>query len=182
MDQASIETLHEGRFLRLLKDGRWEYVSRVRGIGGAAIVAVTPAREIVLVEQYRHPVQARTIELPAGIVGDESDGESPELAAERELEEETGFRPAQVERLMQGPSAPGLTSESTYLVLATGLTRIHAGGGVAGEDIVPHVVPLDEAQDWLAGQMRAGLLIEPKVYAGLFFAARVAADALVPPR
>lgn len=181
MDQASIETLYEGRFLRLLKDGRWEYVSRVRGIGGAAIVAVTPAREIVLVEQYRHPVQARTIELPAGIVGDDTAGESPEVAAGRELEEETGFRPARVERLMQGPSAPGLTSEATYMVLATGLTRIHAGGGVAGEDIVPHVVALDDAPRWLAERMAQGLLIEPKVYAGLFFAQRLEAEALASP-
>lgn len=181
MEPPTIETLYEGRFLRLVRDGRWEYVSRVRGTGGAAIVAVTPAREVVLVEQFRHPVQARTIELPAGIVGDDSNGETPELAAERELEEETGFRPARVERLMQGPSAPGLTSEATYMVLATGLSRIHAGGGVAGEDITPHVVPLNEAVQWLAARAAEGLLIEPKVYAGLFFAARVADGALREP-
>lgn len=175
----AIETLFAGKFLALKRDGRWEYAERVRGGGGAAIVALTPAREIVLVEQFRHPVAARTIELPAGIVGDDIAGEAPEATALRELEEETGFRAARAERLMSGPSAPGLTSEATYMVLALGLERVGPGGGVDGEDIVPHVVPLREAADWLAARAAEGLAVEPKVYAGLFFAGGVSDDALV---
>lgn len=172
-DHPAVERLCRGRFLELLRDGRWEYAARTRGSGGAAVVAVTPAREIVLAEQFRHPVGARTIELPAGIVGDDDHGEAPELAAARELEEETGFRAARIALLMSGPTAPGLTSERTHLVLATGLTRVGAGGGVAGEDIVTHVVPLDDAPAWLSDAAARGLAVEPKVYAGLFFAGRL---------
>ena len=172
-EKPAIESLGRGRFLELLRDGRWEYASRTVGNGGAAVVAVTPAREIVFVEQFRHPVGARAIELPAGIVADDGTGETPETAAARELEEETGFRAARIALLMSGPTAPGLTSERTHMVLATGLARVSAGGGVAGEDIVTHVVPLDDAFTWLSDAAARGLAVEPKVYAGLFFAGRL---------
>lgn len=168
-----IETLYQGKFLALQRDGRWEYAERVRGGGGAAIVALTPTGEIVLVEQFRHPVGARTIELPAGIVGDDVANEAPETTALRELEEETGFRAESAELLMSGPSAPGLTSEPTHMVLVRNLERVGPGGGVDGEDIVTHLVPLAEAPDWLAARAAEGLAVEPKVYAGLFFAGRV---------
>lgn len=177
---SAIYTLHTGKFLELQRDGRWEYVRRLNSNGGAAIVALTPAREIVLVEQYRIPVHARTIELPAGIVGDadaEAD-ELPEAAAARELEEETGFRAQHIRHLITGPTAPGLTSEPTHMVLATGLTRVHAGGGTDSEDITTHVVPLDEAPAWLAARAAEGFAVEPKVYAGLFFAGTVSSEAL----
>ena len=167
----------QGKFLALRRDGRWEYAERVRGGGGAAIVALTAAGEIVLVEQFRHPVGGRTIELPAGIVGDDVAGEAPETTALRELEEETGFRASSAELLMSGPTAPGLTSEPTHMVLALGLERVGPGGGVDGEDIATHVVPLAEAPDWLVARAADGLAVEPKVYAGLFFAGRVAAGA-----
>ena len=172
-----IETLYRGKFLALRRDGRWEYAERVRGVGGAAIVALTAAGEIVLVEQFRHPVGGRTIELPAGIVGDDVAGEAPETTALRELDEETGFRASSAELLMSGPTAPGLTSEPTHMVLALGLERIGPGGGVDGEDIVTHGVSRSEAPDWLAARAAEGRAVEPKVYAGLFFAGRVAAGA-----
>ena len=66
------EVLHEGDWLRLMRAGTWEYVQRVRARGAAFIVPLTPADELVLVEQFRVPLRARTIELPAGIVGDEA--------------------------------------------------------------------------------------------------------------
>jgi ADP-ribose pyrophosphatase len=175
-----IETLHQGRFLRLIRDGRWEYVQRVQARGGAAMVAVTPARELLLVEQYRVPMQGRTIELPAGIIGDDpaNRDEPAELAGLRELEEETGFHGTRARMLLRGPTAPGLTSELTHLVLVTGLRRVHQGGGVDGEDITPHVVPLDTAADWLNARIAEGLWVEPRVYAALYFAARVPEDEL----
>lgn len=176
------ETLFEGSWLRLQRVGRWEYAERVRGSGGAAIVAVTPEREMLFVEQYRIPVAARTIELPAGIVGDDdgADGESAEAAAMRELEEETGWRPSRVRMLMSGPTAPGMVSESTHLVLATGLVKTGSGGGVGAEDITTHAVPLRAAGDWLAECARRGLLVEPKLYGGLYFAQQVPDAELVP--
>ena len=169
------ETLCQGRFLSLLREGRWEYVSRINGARGAAfIVAVTPAQELVLVEQYRVPLRARSIELPAGIIGDEAGfaDEAIEAAALRELEEETGFRGSHAELLTSGPVGPGLTSEILYLVRAHGLERVHAGGGVEGEDITVHLVPLAEAAAWLRRQGSSGKWIEPRIYAGLWFATR----------
>ena len=179
----SIETLYEGRFLRLRRQGSWEYSQRVNARGGAALAAVTPAREVVLVEQYRVPMQGRTLELPAGLIGDEP-GRGDEAvfdAGRRELEEETGFRAARVELLLRGATAPGMSAELTYLLLMTGLTRVHAGGGVDGEDITVHVLPLTGAHDWLADRIAAALLVEPRVYTALYFAARVPPAALIAP-
>lgn len=167
-----IETLYEGKFLRLQRNGNWEYAERVNSIGAAFILAVTPAREIVLVEQYRVPLQTRTLELPAGIIGDgDHEGESVELSALRELEEETGYRGTRAEILMRGPVAAGLTSELLYLVRVHELSRVHAGGGVDDEDIRVHVVPLATVDAWLTQQTARGLMIEPRIYTGLYFAA-----------
>jgi len=175
MKPAPKITLHTGKFLTLIKEGPWEYVDRVNARGAAVIVAVTAERKLLLVEQYRIPVHCRTIELPAGIIGDKPAGsdESLELAARRELLEETGYAARRIKYLTVGPSSGGLTSELVTLVLASGLKRVHAGGGVAHESIRVHEVPLLKAPRWLAARARKGLLIEPKVYAGLYFLGRV---------
>jgi ADP-ribose pyrophosphatase len=169
------EILYRGRFLTLRRDGRWEFVERPHARGAAFIAAVTDARELVLVEQFRVPLQKRVIELPAGIIGDEAAfaDEAIEAAALRELEEETGFRGARIERLLSGPVACGMTSEILHLFRVDGLTRVHAGGGVDGEDIRVHVVPLAQTHQWLAQQSASGLLmIEPRIYVALWFLAR----------
>src|SRR6185437_3701262 len=70
MNQPKV-TLHKGKFFALVKEGHWEYVDRTNATGAAIIVAVTDEQKLLLVEQYRIPVHARTIELPAGIIGDE---------------------------------------------------------------------------------------------------------------
>jgi ADP-ribose pyrophosphatase len=164
-------TVYSGKFLELVKEGRWEYVNRVGTTGAVIIVAVTVEQKLLLVEQYRIPVHARTIELPAGIVGDESGGSDESLAdaAKRELLEETGYAAERIEALTMGPSSSGLTSEVVTLLLASGLKRVHAGGGVAHENITVHEMPLAEVHDWLAAKAAEGLLVEPKVYAGLYF-------------
>ena len=167
----TIETLYRGRFVELMKDGRWEYVQRVKARGAVFVLAVTEGGELVMVEQYRVPVHARTIELPAGIYGDEEseEHETPEQCALRELEEEAGFRGARAQLLLSGPVAPGLTTEILFMVRIEGLTRVHAGGGVGGEDITVHTVPLAQVPAWLEERRAAGLLIEPRIYAGLYF-------------
>lgn len=169
-----IEELHTGKFLRLVRDGRWEYVSRTNSVGAVFVLAVTDADEIVLVEQYRVPLRAHCIELPAGMIGDEHDFRSETVfeSALRELEEETGFRGREVDPLLSGPVAAGLTSEMLHLVRVRGLQRVHAGGGVDGEDIRVHLVPLREVHAWLQKQQADGRLIEPRIYAALYFAGR----------
>ncbi len=171
---SKIELLYEGQHLRLLKDGRWEYAQRLSNRGAVFVLAVTEARELILVEQYRVPLHARTLELPAGILGDADSGpdETPESCALRELEEEAGFAGRQARVLTTGPVAPGLTSEILYLVQVDGLQKTGAGGGVGGEDITVHLAPLDRIDHWLADRRRAGLWIEPRIYTGLYFLSR----------
>jgi ADP-ribose pyrophosphatase len=171
MTSGKIETLHRGRHLILLREGRWEYVQRVSNRGAVFIVAVTPDDELVLVEQARVPLHARCIELPAGILGDEAAhrDESPEACALRELLEESGWRGSGADVLISGPVAAGMTCERLYLVRVTGLTREHAGGGVDGEDITVHAVPLAGVHDWLEQRRANGLEIEPRIYVALYF-------------
>ncbi len=166
-----VEILAEGRFLRLSRRGRWEYVSRVNAAGAVHILAVTPDDELLMVDQYRVPMDGRVLELPAGIVGDADGGadDTPETAAVRELIEETGYRPGRVERLYQGPSSPGMASEVVTVVRAFDLERVGDGGGLDDEDIRVLRVPLCGVRDWLAEQVAAGRTVDHKVYAALFF-------------
>ena len=163
------ECLHEGRFLRLVRRAEWEYVERVNVTGVAVLVPVTSQGEIVLVEQYRIPVRARMVELPAGLVGDEEGfrGEDILAAANRELDEETGYRAHRLQVLAISPSSGGMTSELVTFVLASDLSKVGKGGGVEGEDIVVHVVPLRDLSEWLPRKEAQGCLIDPKIYAGL---------------
>jgi ADP-ribose pyrophosphatase len=164
-------TLHSSQFLALIREGHWEYVNRVNATGAAIIVAVTPEAKILLVEQYRIPVHARTIELPAGIIGDEpgAQNESQAEAARRELLEETGYSAGRIEPMTTGPACSGITSERVTLFRASDLHRAGQGGGVAHEDITVHEVPLAEIAAWLEAKAKTGVLIDPKVYTGLFF-------------
>jgi len=167
------ETLFTGRFLALLREGRWEYAHRVNATGAAIVLAVTDDQKLLLVEQYRIPCHARTIELPAGIIGDEpgSGNESYADAARRELLEETGYLAAHIEPLTTGPASSGLTSEVVTLFRASGLRKTGRGGGVAHEEITVHDVPLSEVHEWLAAKAASGVLVDPKIYAGLYFLA-----------
>ena len=164
-------TLSTGRFLAHIREGHWEYAERVNATGAAIIVAVTAEEKLLLVEQYRIPCHARTIELPAGIIGDEpgAGNEAHADAARRELLEETGYWADAIEPLVTGPASSGLASELVTLFRATGLRRSGTGGGIGHEDIVVHEVPLGEVERWLDEKARSGILVDPKVFAGLFF-------------
>jgi ADP-ribose pyrophosphatase len=165
------EILYEGRFIRLVRSGTWEFIERVGATGIVGMVPVTDSGEIVLVEQYRVPCAAAVIELPAGLVGDLGGRheESFESAALRELEEETGFRAARLEFLMEGPNSAGSSSAKMALYKASGLTKVGPGGGDADENITVHVVPIQGAWDWLKAQQKKGRLLDPKIFAGLWF-------------
>ncbi|MGQ0501535.1 MAG: NUDIX hydrolase [Panacagrimonas sp.] len=170
----SIRTLHDGEFLKLLRDGHWEYVRRQRSTGAGFIIAVTPQDELVLVEQFRIPLQRRVIELPAGIIADSeaTADESVETSALRELEEETGFLGSHARILCSGPVAAGMTNEIGYFTEVTALTRTGPGGGVDGEDISVHVVPLTGIHDWLTQQAARDVMIDPRIFIALHFVER----------
>ena len=87
---------------------------------------------VLLVEQYRVPLGSACLELPAGLVGDDVEGEEAEIAAIRELEEETGYRARRMVDLGRYFASPGMSSEGFVLLRAEGLTRTGEGGGVEG--------------------------------------------------
>lgn len=165
-------TLCEGKYLRLIKLGHWEYVERTRASGVAIIVAITPENKIVLVEQFRVPVGKRVIELPAGLAGDTPGAENEALAtaARRELLEETGYEAKEMVFLTAGPPSAGLASETVTFFRAKGLRRLSNGGGDEGEDIQVHEIELSKVDDWLGEKSRQGWMIDPKVFTGLYFA------------
>ncbi|MHC1479965.1 NUDIX hydrolase [Frateuria aurantia] len=166
-----VETLYSGQWLSLRRRGRWEYVQRVNAGGAVIILAVTPEDKIVFVEQYRVAIGQFTIEMPAGLVGDLAghQQEGPELAAIRELEEETGYRAGRVEFVHAGPSSSGMSNEIIAFVRAWDLQRVAAGGGDDTENIVVHEISRQEAPRWLMERAAAGYSIDPKLFAGLWF-------------
>ena len=166
------ETLFQTRWLGLHRIGHWDFVERPNADACVAILPITPAAEVVLIDQHRIPVQRRVIEIPAGLVGDDDahPGESLADTAARELLEETGFRAGRVELLLESPTSAGMTSEMTFLFLATDLVRAHAGGGTGREDIRVHLVPRAELRTWLAARHREGFAVDFKIHAALWAA------------
>ncbi|KKW92444.1 NUDIX hydrolase [Sphingobium chungbukense] len=166
-DMASPEEIMwEGRFITAKRRGKWEYVGRARGIKAAVILAVEEAadgRHVLLVDQYRVPLGRRCIELPAGLVGDHDEGEEAMLAATRELEEETGYRPGRMEVLGEFFSSPGMVSESFTLFRAHDLVKTGEGGGVDGEDIRVHRVALAGIAEQIAAWRAEGFAIDVKL-------------------
>jgi len=161
----------QGTHLQVAVCGRYECVER-RGISGiVGIIAVTGEGKLILVEQYRPPVQARVIELPAGLAGDTAGAqdETLESAARRELMEETGYQARNVVRVAQGAVSAGLSDEIITLMLATGLIRVGYGGGDEHEDIIVHEAPLRNLMEWLRERQAKGVVIDLKVYSALAF-------------
>ncbi|RMD78753.1 MAG: NUDIX hydrolase [Lentisphaerae bacterium] len=166
-----ITVLHEGKYLRTVCRGTWEFVERRNISGIVLILAVTPAEEAVLVEQYRPPMGNNVIELCAGLAGDVQGAEDESLlaAAQRELEEECGYRASCWEHVMTGPPAQGLCDEVLTFYLAWDLTRVGPGGGDETEELIVHHVPLAELDDWLKEQAQRGKFVDPKIYTALYF-------------
>ncbi len=163
--------LYRGKFLSLTQVGHWEYCTRSNASGVVIIVALNKAGQVVLTEQFRPPVGGTVIEFPAGLVGDEAKfaEESLEDAASRELLEETGYAAPDLKPLMAGPTSAGMTDEVAHFFLAKDAQRIAAGGGTGEENIQVHEVALDQCAQWLQKRQAEGVLVDPKVYACLYF-------------
>ena len=155
----------QGKFLTTKTCGTWEYVSRARGIRAAVIVPIDDENHIILVEQHRVPLGRACIELPAGLIGDEDGGEGEDAltAAARELEEETGYHADHMEVLGEFYSSPGMVTESFTLLRAHGLRQIGPGGGVEGENITVHRVPLAGLPAFIAARRALGDAIDVKL-------------------
>ncbi len=159
----------EGKFITAKTRGRWEYVGRARGIRAAAILAIDTdpdgTRNVLLVEQYRVPLGKISLEIPAGLIGDHEgdEDEADEIAAARELEEETGYRAKRMENLGQFFSSPGMVSESFTLMRAHGLTKVSEGGGTPGENITVHRVALKDLPQFVADWREAGHAVDVRM-------------------
>jgi ADP-ribose pyrophosphatase len=160
-----------GRYLDVVWDERGEYTHNRRARGVVLVIPVTAAGEIVFIEQYRIALKAPVIEYPAGLVGDEQDADERfETAARRELLEESGYEADRLELLLRGPSSPGSSTEVVNFYLARDARKVHDGGGVAHERIHVHCIKLEEATAWLDAKSREGVLVDPRVYLGVFLA------------
>lgn len=161
-------TVFEGKHVLVLERDGWEYVERLKATEAVAVIAVTKDDEVILTEQQRKPVNARVIDWPAGLVGDDGEND-PAATAKKELEEETGFRCQRVELLARGPSSPGITSEIVSLYRAHGSSRVGKGGGVGDEKITVHLVPRAGLERWLRERESEGVLVDLKLWSGLHF-------------
>ena len=161
-DDAPLQTMWEGKYIRAMKRGRWEYVSRTNSVGAAVILAEHEGK-VILVEQYRVPVGARCLELPAGLVGDEEAHATVESTAIKELEEETGFTCDRVERLGDFHSSPGMVAESFSLVRAHGVRKVGDGGGTEHEEIEVHLIAREDIPAFVAERRVAGVAIDVKL-------------------
>lgn len=162
-------TVWEGEFLRSFKvtyrdrngsERQWEAVERVGCEGVIAIVPVTDEGEVILIRQFRPPVDNYVIELPAGLI---DTGESPEKAARRELMEETGYEPREMIFLARGPLSSGTSKEILTVFLAKGLRFRGIGKRDETEDIEVMKVPLDDMYEKLSRLSEEGDLVDLKI-------------------
>ena len=153
----------EGKYLRIVRDGTWEYVQRCGGVHAVVIIAEHDGK-VLLVEQVRVPLGNRKcIELPAGLVGDEDPNATVVDTAIKELEEETGFTAERIEIVGEFFSSPGMVSEGYTLVRAHGLRKIGDGGGNEHEEIEVHLVPRAEIPAFVERKRAEGAAIDTKM-------------------
>ena len=179
--------LHKGKFLTFRVD-TIERADGTRGTreiaghpGAVAIVALDAEGRVPLVRQWRLPADRALLEIPAGGL-DVLDGvtEDPDLAARRELEEETGLRAGSWRRLGTFYSAPGFTDELMHLYLATELTPASADGRLGPDEdevLILEWLPWEQA----VAAAEDGTIADAKSIVGLFWLGRLEARGEIRP-
>lgn len=145
------ERIFEGRVISLrvddvvLPNGRESKRELVEHPGGVSVLAVTEEGKIVLVEQYRKPMELTTLEIPAG---KREKGEEPIVTAMRELEEETDYTCERLEFIHQFYTSPGFADELLYVYEAIGLKKNDKEVSLDEDEFVEIMeVTLEEALD-----------------------------------
>ena len=165
------EIKYDGQYLQIAKIDNWEYVTR-KNANGAVIIIPVDGQELVMIKEFRVPLQCRVLGFPAGLVGDKASNEDVFAAARREMVEEVGLLPNSLKLLIENsPSSSGLTDETFSMLLAQDLVEVGKGGGDETEDIEVVRVPLSKINLFLK-ELDKSILISPKVYIGLFFLQR----------
>lgn len=164
------EEIYRGRVVNLtvldvqLPDGKQGKRELVRHPGAVAVVALDADRHVLLVRQYRIAAERIMLEIPAGTL---KPGEQPELCADRELQEETGWRAGKLEKIGGIYVAPGYTTEFIHLYLATDLRESRLAMD-DDEFIEVEHVPLEHALRLI----EQGEIIDGKTISGLLLVAR----------
>ena len=162
-------TVYEGKFLRFValtyndSSGtvrEWEAFERRNCKGIVAIVPVTDNQEVLLIRQFRPPVNSYVIEFPAGL---NDKGDTLEEAARRELLEETGYAADNFIFLAEGPLSSGASGEILTVYLATGLTFRGIGERDETEDIEVLKVPIGSISQKLSMLESQGNYIDLKI-------------------
>ncbi|AZO95626.1 NUDIX hydrolase [Halocella sp. SP3-1] len=156
-ERLDSEDIYQGKIVNLridqvkLPNGRVSTREVVEHSGGVSILALTEKKEILLVEQYRTPVEETLLELPAGKL---EPGENPLNCARRELIEETGFKAARIKHLYSFYTTPGFSDELLYLYLASELEEV--GTDFDEDEIIKnHLISPGEIMDSiLSGQIK----------------------------
>ena len=161
-DLPPVEVMWEGKFVRALRRGHWEYASRARDIRAVVILAEYDGK-VILVDQPRVAPDCRCIEIPAGLVGDHDPTATVESTAIKELEEETGFTAERVERLGEFYSSPGMLAEGFTLVRAHGVRKVGEGGGDENEDINVHLVSRADIPNFIEQKRAEGFGVDAKL-------------------
>ncbi|MCK5475060.1 MAG: NUDIX hydrolase [Candidatus Pacebacteria bacterium] len=147
---------------------KWEAVKRMTtGTGIVSVMAITDESEIIFVSQYRPPVGGEVIEFPAGLC--DQKGEALEETALRELQEETGYRAKKIEKLFAGPVSAGLSFEFLTVFWATDLEFVGKKDGREERGITVYKIPFKEADEWLRGMEKKGMLVDVKLWARISY-------------
>jgi len=172
--------VHRGRYLEF----RVDTMERADGSGGTrdvvghpgaiAVLALDGDRRLLLVRQWRIPAAQAMLEIPAGTL-DLHDGvtEDPDLAARRELEEETGHRAATWRKLSEFWTAPGFATELMHLYLATGLAGADGDDRLSPDEDERLELRRVSIPDALA-MVDAGEIIDAKTILGVLWLDRLA--------
>jgi len=133
--------------------------------GAAAIVPIIQDRDVVLVRQYRYAVATDLLEVPAGTM---EQGETPEECAGRELEEETGYRCKEIEKILEFFPVPGYSTEKIHVYIAKGLSQSKMNTE-DDEQISVEILPMENALE----KVRSGEIHDAKSICALFRAAEL---------
>jgi ADP-ribose pyrophosphatase len=167
----SSEPIYDGRIVHLyvdtvqLPNGQIARREVVRHGGAVAIVPIDPEGNVILVRQYRHAAGRILLEIPAGTLNKDED---PDLCADRELREETGYRPGKLQKIGGMFAAPGYTTEFIHLYLATDLAESRLK---MDEDEFIEVLhlPMQEVMK----RIRAGEIIDGKTLSAVLLAKEI---------